>query len=61
MFKAALANVDSESERLTAQVYGLSKTVLRKYSLIRLALFLLAAGGLSCMASSLLDHYLFRA
>jgi MFS family permease len=58
-FRSALLNADTEFERLTDQVYVLSKTVVRKYGLIRLGLFLLAAGVLFCMTSPLLDHYLF--
>ena len=55
----AATEPDAEFDRLIHQLYFLSLTVVHKYVLIKLGLFLLAAGVLSCMASSLLDHYLF--
>ena len=58
MFKSALEASDDEYERLVDQAYDLSKTVFRKYDLIRLALLALAVGILCCMTSVLLNHYL---
>jgi MFS family permease len=59
-FNSALLEVGDEYERLVDQVYDLSKTVVRKYGLIRLGLLTLAVGVLCCMASVLLSHYLYR-
>jgi MFS family permease len=58
-FKAALLEAGNEFERLASQVYVLSKIVVHKYTLIRMALLMLAAGVLCCTASALLDHYFF--
>lgn len=57
-FRSALPHVDTEYDRLADQVYDLSRVVVRKYSLIRLGIFTLAAGALCCMASVLLNQYL---
>jgi MFS family permease len=56
--RAALLNAGSEYDRLVDQVYALSKIIMRKYQLIRLAIALLALSVLCCMLSLVINHYI---
>jgi MFS family permease len=54
----ALQNVDSNYDRLVDQVYALSKIIVRKYQLVRSALFLLSLSISCCTVSMVVNHYI---